>query len=112
MNRVVVLGSSGSIGTSCLDVIAAHRERLQPVGLSVHRRWESLVEQVRRFQPRWAIVADEKCQAAVNRSDLPLGTEWSFGASAMERIAGHPDVDTVVCAIRSEERRVGKECRL
>jgi len=99
MNRIVVLGSSGSIGTNCLDVVAAHGERLQVVGLSVHRRWEKLVEQVRRFHPRWAIVADDTCLAAVTKADLPQGTEWSFGASEMERIAGHPDVDTVVCAI-------------
>jgi 1-deoxy-D-xylulose-5-phosphate reductoisomerase len=98
MNRVVVLGSSGSIGTSCLDVIAAHRDRLQAVGLSVHRKWDVLAEQVRTHRPRWAVVADESCRAAVNGSAAP-GTEWTFGAEALERLAGHPEVDTVVCGI-------------
>jgi 1-deoxy-D-xylulose-5-phosphate reductoisomerase len=99
MNRVLVLGSSGSIGTSCLDVIAAHRERLQPVGLSVHRRWEVLAEQVGRHRPRWAIVADESQRSAVNGAALLGVTEWLFGAGEIERLAGHPDVDTVVCGI-------------
>lgn len=99
MNRVVVLGSSGSIGTNCLDVVAAHADRLQAVGLSVHRRWETLVEQVRRHRPRWAVVADESTASVAQAAGLPTGTEWLFGETGIERIAGHSDVDTVVCAI-------------
>uniref|UniRef100_A0A7C2JYC9 1-deoxy-D-xylulose 5-phosphate reductoisomerase n=1 Tax=Schlesneria paludicola TaxID=360056 RepID=A0A7C2JYC9_9PLAN len=99
MNRVVVLGSSGSIGTSCLDVVTAHADRLQAVGLSVHRRWDNLADQVKRHRPRWAVVADASLESTAKTSDLPAHTEWLFGEAAVERIAGHADVDTVVCAI-------------
>lgn len=99
MNRVVVLGSSGSIGTNCLDVVAAHADRLQAVGLSVHRRWQTLVDQVRQHRPRWAVIADDEAAQTAKTSGLPAGTEWLFGESGIERIAGHAEVDTVVCAI-------------
>ncbi|MDZ4686717.1 MAG: 1-deoxy-D-xylulose-5-phosphate reductoisomerase [Planctomycetaceae bacterium] len=99
MNRVVVLGSSGSIGTSCLAVVAAHADRLQAVGLSVHRRWETLADQVRQHRPRWAVVADETTASAAKSAGLPRETEWLFGEAGVEQIAGHADVDTVVCAI-------------
>lgn len=99
MNRVVVLGSSGSIGTSCLDVMAAHRDRLQPVGLAVHRRWDVLRDQVRTHRPRWAVVADPALRDQVRGADLPPGTEWDFGPDAVARMASHPEVDTVVSGI-------------
>lgn len=99
MQRVVVLGSSGSIGTSCLDVIAAHSDRLRPVGLSVHRSWQPLVEQARRFRPRWAVVANAALRNEIGGAALPAGTEWDFGEDAVARLASHPEVDTVVCGI-------------
>jgi 1-deoxy-D-xylulose-5-phosphate reductoisomerase len=98
IQRVVVLGSSGSIGTSCLDVIAAHRDRLEVTGLAVRQSAKVLAEQVQRFEPRWAVLADEFC-----RNELPsVGpgrTQWRFGEDAVAQIAGDPDVDTVVCGI-------------
>lgn len=99
MNRVVILGSSGSIGTSSLDVIAAHPDRLQAVGLSVHRRWDMLARQAAAIQPRWCVVCDESLKSEIGASVFPAGTELRFGADGAEQMARHPDVDTVVCAI-------------
>lgn len=99
MNRIVVLGASGSIGTSCLDVAAAHPERLRVVGLAVHRRWERLLAQVQRFRPRWAVVADPACRETLNLANLPSETTWEFGEDAVVRLAQQPEVDTVVSAI-------------
>lgn len=96
---MVVLGSSGSIGTSCLDVAAAHRDRLQIVGLAVRQSWKTLVEQVDRFAPRWAVVADADCRADVASKARGTATEWRFGAEAVAEIARDADVDTVVCGI-------------
>src|SRR6516165_868746 len=53
--RVVVLGSTGSVGTSCLDVIAHLPDRLEAWGLCAQANWEALREQVWQFQP--AVVA-------------------------------------------------------
>ncbi|MBS0204130.1 MAG: 1-deoxy-D-xylulose-5-phosphate reductoisomerase, partial [Planctomycetes bacterium] len=98
-NRIAVLGSTGSIGTNCLDVIAAHGDRLQLAGLTAHSRWQSMAEQCHRFGPRWAVVSDGGGQSSVNPSHFPHGTELQFGPEAVERLAAHPDVDTVVCGI-------------
>lgn len=96
IQRVVVLGSSGSIGTSCLDVIAAHRDRLHVAGLAVNRSWKALVDQAARFQPRWAVIADPSVPFETPDSSR---TEWRRGAEAVAEMARHPDVDTVVCGI-------------
>lgn len=95
---MVVLGSSGSIGTSCLDVIAAHRDRLEVVGLAVRKSAQTLMEQVNRFDPRWAVLADDS-QRIETATKAGSRTEWRFGDDAVAEIAGHPDVDTVVCGI-------------
>jgi hypothetical protein len=58
--RVVVLGSTGSIGTNCLDVIAHLPDRLEAVGLCAHTSWETLLEQAERFRPRWLAVTDPR----------------------------------------------------
>lgn len=99
MNRVVVLGSSGSIGTSSLDVVAAHADRVQAVGLSVHRRWELLAEQSARFQPRWVVVTDAELRGTIGAGAFPASVELLFGESGIEKIAAHADVETVLCAI-------------
>lgn len=99
MNRVVVLGSSGSIGKSTLDVIAAHPDRLSLAGLTVHRQWECLAEQTRNHEPRWAVVCDSSLSAEVRREQFAAGVDLWFGADAIEEMVRHPDVDTVVSAI-------------
>lgn len=99
MNRVVVLGSSGSIGTSSLDVVAAHADRVQAVGLSVHRRWELLAQQSARFHPHWAVVTDAALRGTIGAGAFPASVELLFGESGIEKIAAHADVETVLCAI-------------
>ena len=98
-NRIAVLGSTGSIGTSCLDVIAAHSDRLELAGITAHDRWKSLAEQSHRFRPRWAVVSNADHRPSVQPLQFPQGTELQFGSEAVERLAAHADVDTVVCGI-------------
>lgn len=79
-------------------MIAAHHDRLQVVGLAVRKSGETLLEQVRRHQPRWAVLAEPPAEfnsAAIDSAH----TEWRFGADAVAEIASHADVDTVVCGI-------------
>lgn len=94
-----MLGCTGSIGTSCLDVIAAHSDRLELVGVTAHRRWQSMAEQCQRFNPRWAVVSNADDRSSVRADEFPRGTEVQFGPEAVERLASHPDVDTVVSGI-------------
>ena len=96
--RVVVLGSTGSIGTNCLDVIRQLSDRLQAVGLSAHSRTDLLTEQVRRFRPRWITVTDTEAARRIDRAQLG-DTELLFGSDGVAAMVSDPDVDVVVTAI-------------
>ncbi|MFO0917551.1 MAG: 1-deoxy-D-xylulose-5-phosphate reductoisomerase [Planctomycetaceae bacterium] len=99
MNRIAVFGATGSIGTSGLDVIAAHADRLSAVALTTHSRWEELAVQAQQHQPRWAVIADATLQERVDRQRFPAQTELLFGSEGIERLAGRPEIDTVLCGI-------------
>jgi 1-deoxy-D-xylulose-5-phosphate reductoisomerase len=94
-----VLGSTGSIGTSALDVIRHLPDRLELVGLAAHSRWEQLAEQCRRFKPRVAIVTDPNAFATVDRAAFPRETEVLCGPDAVQRLVSAPDVDVVLSAV-------------
>ena len=99
MKRIAVLGSTGSIGTSCLDVVDAHRDGMQAVSLSTHVRWEQMAEQSHRFRPRKVVVAQERLRSEISASAFGPGTELDFGPAAVERLASDPDTDVVVSGI-------------
>ncbi|MCL4109479.1 UNVERIFIED_CONTAM: hypothetical protein GTU68_024376 [Idotea baltica] len=89
MNRIAVLGSTGSVGTSCLEVIGSHPHGMSVTGITALKRWQLLAQQSELFQPRWAVVSDETLKSSIGAGAFPTGTEVLFGA----------DVDTVVSAI-------------
>jgi 1-deoxy-D-xylulose-5-phosphate reductoisomerase len=95
---VVVLGSTGSIGVNCLDVIQCLSDRLEAVGLSAHSSWERLWEQAKRHQPRWVCITDPKIAQRLDASEL-VGTRLLTGPDGVQTMAAHPDVDVVVSAI-------------
>ena len=97
--NVVVLGSTGSIGRSTLDVIEHLAGRLQVLGLSAHGSLPLLVEQTERFRPALIAATDEKLAGAFAWPKLPSGTELLRGPDALERLASHPQADVVVAAV-------------
>ena len=99
MRHVAVLGSTGSIGTNCLQVLDALPDRLSLVGITAHSRWRDLAEQSRTRHPRWAVVTDESLVGEVQRDSFSSQTEVLFGEAGIERIASAPEVDVVVSAI-------------
>ena len=99
--RVAVLGATGSIGASALDVIARHPDRFEVAALSANGRVEELLALCERFRPRVAAVADESGFTAL-RDGLRargLDTEALAGAAALDAIAADADSDTVIAAI-------------
>jgi 1-deoxy-D-xylulose-5-phosphate reductoisomerase len=96
--RIVVLGATGSIGTSTLDVVRHLSGRLEIVGLAAHSRWEQLAGQCREFRPRLAVLTDRAAFDAAGKS-FPDGTELLFGDEGIARLASDPDVDVVVSAV-------------
>lgn len=99
--RVCVLGSTGSIGTNTLDVIARHPQRYEVFALTAHSRVDTLFEQCAAWHPRYAVLPDAQQAAALQdrlrRGDLP--TLVLSGAAALVEVAGHPQVDVVMAAI-------------
>lgn len=99
MKRIAILGSTGSIGTSCLDVVRGHTDRLSVIGLTAHQQYESLAAQSREFGPRMVALADETLRSQLNGTFFGDQTELLFGAEGVETVAGHPDVDVVIAGI-------------
>jgi 1-deoxy-D-xylulose-5-phosphate reductoisomerase len=97
--RVVVLGSTGSIGSSALDVIAHLPDRLQTVGLSAHSRWSALFEQANRHRPARVVVTDPAAIRQLDQSKLNRGIELLTGPDGVARMVADPDVDVVLSAV-------------
>ncbi|MDP3614349.1 MAG: 1-deoxy-D-xylulose-5-phosphate reductoisomerase, partial [Rubrivivax sp.] len=99
--RLLILGSTGSVGTSTLDVVARHPVRFEVVGLTSFRRVDLLFEQCRSFKPRVAVLPTEQ-RAAELRGLLAgagLDTEVRVGAQALVELAGAAEVDSVMASI-------------
>jgi 1-deoxy-D-xylulose-5-phosphate reductoisomerase len=97
--RVAVLGSTGSIGTSTLDVARHLPERLEIVGLVAHTRWERLAEQCRAFKPRVAVLTDRAAFERADRTLFPKETELLGGPEAVYRLVAEPEIDVVLSAV-------------
>ena len=99
--RLTVLGSTGSIGTSTLDVVARHPERFEVFALSASRQVDLLFEQCVRFRPRFAVMVQPE-QALALKDKLQahgLQTEVLAGQGALDEVASAPEVDAVMAAI-------------
>lgn len=101
MNRITILGATGSIGKSTLDVIARNPESFEVFALGAHSRIDILSQQCRQFRPRYAVVVEPKAAQQLQQyvTQQQLDTEIVTGADALLDIANHPDVDTVVAAV-------------
>ena len=101
ITRLTVLGSTGSIGTSTLDVVARHPGKYQIVALTACRQDELLFEQCQQFKPRYAVLLDEAAAARLTQrlASAGLKVEVLCGEQALERVASLPEVDAVMAAI-------------
>lgn len=99
MNRIAVLGSTGSIGTSTLEVLAGQRDSMQLVAVTAHCRWQQLADQTRQFDVPTAVVSDESLADSLDQSAFATGCSVQFGADALVELAASDAVDTIVAAI-------------
>jgi 1-deoxy-D-xylulose-5-phosphate reductoisomerase len=99
--RVTVLGSTGSIGTNTLDVIARHPERFEVFALSAATQVDLLLAQCAKFKPRYAVMVSEPhariLAEKVKLNQIPVEVLWT--ENALEMIASHELVDAVMAAI-------------
>ncbi|MCI0491952.1 MAG: 1-deoxy-D-xylulose-5-phosphate reductoisomerase [Planctomycetes bacterium] len=99
VKNVAVLGSTGSIGTNALEVIAGSEGRLRAIALSAHGKCTRLLGQAQRFKPRWVVVTDEKAASKTDWSSLPPGTELILGRAGLVQVAAAQEVDVVLAGI-------------
>ncbi|MYN41166.1 1-deoxy-D-xylulose-5-phosphate reductoisomerase [Duganella sp. FT109W] len=101
MQRITVLGATGSIGVSTLDVVARHPGRYAVYALSAHSRVEELAAQCVQFRPARAVVgtaaAADRLAALLRAAGVKTEVEW--GEQALCSIASAPEVDSVMAAI-------------
>ena len=99
--NITVLGSTGSIGVSTLDVVARHPDRYQIYALTANGQVEKLLQQCRQFSPRYAVLLDEaKAESLTLKLQAEgLETKVLFGEDALAHVASSIDTDTVMCAI-------------
>jgi 1-deoxy-D-xylulose-5-phosphate reductoisomerase len=99
--NVTVLGATGSIGVSTLDVMRRHPDRYRAFALCAHSQIDKLFEQCREFRPDYAVVRDgalaEDLAGRCRADGLP--TRVLHGMDALCEMAAHPDVDAVMAAI-------------
>ena len=101
MQAVSILGATGSIGVSTLDVLARHPERYRVFALTADRQWQLLATQCLQHQPRYAVLQDAESarQLSLALRQQNCVTEVLQGADALAQVAGHTDTDTVMAAI-------------
>jgi len=101
LQRITILGATGSIGVSTLDVVARHPDRYQVFALTANCNVERMIEQVQATRPRYAVMRDE-ASAQRLRAQLQESapeTEVLAGEQALCDVASHADVDVVMAAI-------------
>src|ERR1041385_4976439 len=98
MRSLVILGSTGSIGTQALDVVRHHPERFKIVGLSAAgANQDLLVGQIREFLPPVVAIADEEAARDLTQKLGGIrGVEVIVGPDAAERISADSDADLVL----------------
>jgi 1-deoxy-D-xylulose-5-phosphate reductoisomerase len=95
VTRIAILGSTGSIGRSALEVVSRHRDRFEVVGLAANRRVDELAAQVAAFAPDVAVLADR----GIDVPDSDGRTRWQTGPEALIELAARDDVDVVLNAM-------------
>ncbi|HHJ38731.1 MAG: 1-deoxy-D-xylulose 5-phosphate reductoisomerase [Methylothermaceae bacteria B42] len=101
MKGVCILGATGSIGVSTLDVIARHPNRYQVVALTGNSRSEELFHQCLEHHPRYAVLGEGAAALELQQrlKDAGSKTEVLSGSNALEKVATLPEVDYVMAAI-------------
>jgi 1-deoxy-D-xylulose-5-phosphate reductoisomerase len=99
MKKLTVLGSTGSIGVSTLEVVAAHRDRFEITALTGGNNLELLKRQIEEFSPRVAAVISEESAQKLRKSLRGVKTEILHGVPGMIAAAAAEDADMVVAAI-------------
>ena len=98
---LTILGSTGSIGESTLDVVSRHPEKFRVFALAGHRQVDKLVAQCKQFRPEYAVVGDADHAAELEKKlkQEGINTQVLYGSQALIDVASADEVSGVMCAI-------------
>lgn len=99
IKNIGVLGSTGSIGTQTLDIIAEYPELFRASVLTARRQWKLLADQALKFMPDLVVIGEEEYYEPLKGALKGSGIEVATGAKAIEEAAAHSKTDTVVTAM-------------
>ena len=99
MKKVSILGSTGSIGTQTLEVISGFPEKFEVIALGAGTNTSLLGRQVKKYQPKLAVVKDEQHADKLRDEIGPGTTEIIYGDEGYYQIASMPDADIVVSSM-------------
>ncbi|MDR1196131.1 MAG: 1-deoxy-D-xylulose-5-phosphate reductoisomerase [Endomicrobium sp.] len=101
MKKIVILGSSGSIGTQTLDLVSKMKNTISVEGLSVYRNIETLKKQIIRFKPKAVSVQDPADAENLKKWRAPknINVEIYSGHSGLRRLVEMPEADTIISAV-------------
>ncbi len=97
--RIAVLGATGSIGRSTLEVVAGSNGMVRTLALTAHGNTSLLLQQANDFRPRWIVVTDPQAAERQDWSSLSGDVELLIGPEAVARVVADPQIDIVVSAI-------------
>ncbi|MFN0203790.1 MAG: 1-deoxy-D-xylulose-5-phosphate reductoisomerase [Bacteroidia bacterium] len=99
MRNIAILGSTGSIGTQALDVIAANPERFRVSVLTAYSQWEMLVQQAKQFQPNAVVIVQEALYEKVKDALENEPIKVYAGAEALAQVVTMQEIDMVLTAL-------------
>ncbi|MFA6356088.1 MAG: 1-deoxy-D-xylulose-5-phosphate reductoisomerase [Candidatus Omnitrophota bacterium] len=99
MKKISILGSTGSIGTNALDVIARHPREFSVTGLAAHSNSDLLIKQARKFRPKTVAICDESKANRVRKALSGAGIKVLGGYEGVNELAGYDDADIALVSI-------------
>ncbi len=96
--KITILGATGSIGTSTIDVMLRHPDKFSAYALVGHRNSALMIELAHKVQPEVVVMTDEAAYLAI-KGKLPAGVRLEFGMDAAEAVSSHDEVDMVMAAM-------------
>ena len=97
--KIVILGSTGSIGTQTIDVIASNPDKFELFGITAHSNAELLITQAKKYKPNFVIVTKEECYPTIKEALSNEDIKVFFGIDSVCDLVSMPSVDIVVTAM-------------
>ncbi len=97
--NIVILGSTGSIGEQALQIVREHPDRFNVEGISCNASWSLLADQIREFDPTYAVICDKSYSSELQEAASKYNTELLFGSDHLNDLATLSEADVVLNAL-------------